>query len=196
MNEVIKLTVDSRLESLVQIEPLVRSEEEGDRRFYAGGIAAGLQGVLVPGHDARPTIAVGYLRSLYGGAAPDLDIGSSRQSALLLVSDDFRSFHVDANGIASEQVAERRRRGQFGQTLSVSHPWKKATIAGEVWHFSQPLLNGNAAGNLWAISYPMRDGLVIDAGFNHGLTVTSTRWESFAGFTYLLPHAIHLHRSH
>jgi hypothetical protein len=28
---------------------------------------------------------------------------------------------------------------------------------------------------------------VLDAGFNRGLTGTSTRWEIFAGFTYLLP---------
>jgi hypothetical protein len=28
---------------------------------------------------------------------------------------------------------------------------------------------------------------VFDAGFNRGLTTTSTRWEAFVGFTYLLP---------
>jgi hypothetical protein len=27
-------------------------------------------------------------------------------------------------------------------------------------------------------------------GFDHGLTDTSTRWEAFAGFTYLLPHKL------
>jgi hypothetical protein len=29
--------------------------------------------------------------------------------------------------------------------------------------------------------------VVLDAGFNRGLTSTSTRWEVFFGFTYLIP---------
>ena len=44
-----------------------------------------------------------------------------------------------------------------------------------------------AVGNLWAASYPIKPNLVLDAGFNHGLTSTSTPWEGFAGFIYLLP---------
>jgi hypothetical protein len=39
----------------------------------------------------------------------------------------------------------------------------------------------------------MRKNLVLDGGFNRGLTSTSTRWEAFAGFTYLLPHKVSLH---
>jgi len=31
---------------------------------------------------------------------------------------------------------------------------------------------------------------VVDAGFDHGLTNTSTHWEEFIGFTYLLPHRL------
>ena len=31
---------------------------------------------------------------------------------------------------------------------------------------------------------------VFDTGFQHGLTSTSTQWEAFAGFTYLLPHRL------
>jgi hypothetical protein len=78
-------------------------------------------------------------------------------------------------------------RAQYGQTLSISHPLKKLTISGEIWHFTQPFLRGNAVGNLWAVSYPIRKNLVIDGGFDHGFTGTSTHWEGFAGFTYLLP---------
>ncbi len=36
----------------------------------------------------------------------------------------------------------------------------------------------------------MVKNLVIDGGFNHGLTITSTPWEVFVGFTYLLPHRL------
>ena len=32
--------------------------------------------------------------------------------------------------------------------------------------------------------------LVFDGGFQRGLTSTSTQWEVFAGFTYLVPHRL------
>ena len=64
------------------------------------------------------------------------------------------------------------------------------TIAAELWHFSQPLVGGNCAGSLWALSYPIRPTLIVDTGFNRGLTSQSTRWEFFAGFTYLAPHKL------
>jgi hypothetical protein len=83
------------------------------------------------------------------------------------------------------------RRAQFGQSLSISHPLVgKLSLSGEIWHSSQPFLHANAIGNLWAASYAARKTLVFDAGFNHGLTSTSTHWESFVGFTYLLPHRV------
>ena len=89
-----------------------------------------------------------------------------------------------------EQVQGDVRRAQFGQTLSISHSLGKFTISGEVWHFSQPFEKGNTVGNLWAVSRALRKNLVVDAGFNRGLTNTSTRWEAFVGFTYLLPHRL------
>ena len=122
--------------------------------------------------------------------ATDLDIGSATNSIILLVSADLGQFHADLNGIANEQVDGSVRRAQFGQTLSVSHPWGKVTLDGELWHFSQPLTHGNAVGNLWAVSYPLKKNLVVDSGFERGLTGTSTQWGGFAGFTYLLPHRL------
>jgi hypothetical protein len=95
----------------------------------------------------------------------------------LLVSEDYRGFHFDANAILTERVEEPVRRAQFAQTLSISHPFLRATISGEIWHFSQPLIKGNAVGNLWAVSYPLKPNLVVDGGFDHGLTSTSTQWE-------------------
>ena len=82
------------------------------------------------------------------------------------------------------------RRAQLGQTLSISHSLKKFTISGELWHFAQPYLHSNAVGSLWAISYPLRRNIVLDAGFDHGLTTTSTHLEEFIGFTCLLPHRL------
>jgi hypothetical protein len=60
-------------------------------------------------------------------------------------------------------------------------------VSGEIWRFTQPFLGSNAVGNLWAVGYTARRNLVFDAGFEKGLTSTSTHWEAFGGFTYLLP---------
>ena len=187
VNQVTKLTVHPRLQLILLSEPLVRSGVEGQHPRQTGGVSAGVQGILLPGRETRPTISVSYFRSIYSGPAPDIDIGSANQSALILVSGDLVGFHFDANGIFNEQVQSIVRRAQYGQTLSISHPLKKFTLAGEIWHFTQPHLHANTIGNLWALSYAVRPNLVLDAGFNHGFNATSTRWEGFAGFTYLLP---------
>ena len=117
-------------------------------------------------------------------------MGTFRQSTSILLSEDIKGFHFDTNGILAEQVLGDVRRAQFGQTLSISHSLGKFTISGEVWHFSQPFDKGNTVGNLWAVSRALRKNLIVDAGFNRGLTKTSTRWETFVGFTYLLPHRL------
>jgi hypothetical protein len=187
LNQVTKMTVHPRLELILQSEPLVHSDLSTQHELHEGEVFAGAQAVLIQGHASRPTVSVSYFRRLHASVAPEIDIGTNRQSVLVLVSGDVYGFHFDANGIATEQGEESVRRAQFGQTLSVSHPLKGFTVSGEIWHFSQPLNRGNAVGNLWAISYPLRKNLVVDGGFNRGLTSTSTRWELFAGFTYLLP---------
>ena len=142
------------------------------------------------GSGSRPTVSVSYIRRVHVSVAPELDIGTFRQSGIFLLSDDVHGFHFDMNGIVAEQAQDGVRRAQFGQTLSISHPLRKLTISGELWHFSQPFERSNALGNLWAVSYPVRKNLVVDGGFDHGLTKTSTQWEVFMGFTYLLPHRV------
>jgi hypothetical protein len=154
-----------------------------------GEVFAGLA-VVVPGEGHKPAVSLSCIRRLYASPAPEIDIGTFRNSALILVSDDLAGFHFDFNGIVSEQTKGTIRRGQFGQTLSISHPLGRLTVAVELWHFTQPLTSRNAVGNLWAVSYPARKNLVLDAGFDHGLTSSSTQWEAFAGFTYLLPHRL------
>lgn len=191
VNQVTKLTVAPRLQLIALTQPFARSRTAAGERNQIGDVLGGLQGVLLTGHNSVPTIAVSYIRRLYEGTAPNVDIGSFRQQVTLLVSDDLWGFHADLNGIVAEQTQGRNRRGQYGQTLSISHPlYKKISIGGEIWHFSQPFLKGNAVGNLLVVSYALRKNLVFDAGFDHGLTRTSTQWEGFAGFTYLLPHRL------
>jgi hypothetical protein len=187
LNQVTKFAVASRLQLLALSEPFTHSSCAVVSGNRPGEVFAGVQLVLLKGETHRPTVAASYIRRLYESPAPEIDIGTFRQSALVLVSDDAGSFHFDLNGIASEQAEGILRRAQFGQTFSVSHPVGRFTVSGELWHFTQPLTNGNAVGNLWATSYPIKKNLVVDAGFNHGFTSTSTNWEGFAGFTYLLP---------
>jgi hypothetical protein len=190
-NEVMKLSVSRRIELLVASGPFAHSRVQGQSSNGAGGVSLGAQGVLYEGEGARPTIALNYFREVYGGDTPDLDIGSARNSTSLLVSADVKGFHYDTNYLFNEVIENAVHRAQFGQTLSVSHPLVgKFGLAGEIWHFTQPFLRRNAVGNLWALNYNLKKNLVLDGGFNHGLTSTSTRWEVFAGFTYLFPHRI------
>jgi len=193
VNEVAKLAVHRRAQLLFQFEAYAHSREAASGTEQSiGGTVGGLQFVVVDGAGTRPTLSASYLHAISDGSAPDLDIGSSRQSAIVLFSADLRKpkLHIDTNGIFNEQIDDDRSRAQYGQTFCVSRAFSAVTIAAEIWHFTQPFEDASAAGLLWAISFAPRPNLVFDAGFNRGLTDTSTRWEFFAGFTYLLPHAL------
>jgi hypothetical protein len=189
INQVTKLTIAERMELLALFEPFTHSTGAAVSGNRPGEVFAGVQAVILPGEEERPTISAQYLRRLHASPAPELDLGTFIQSATILLSDDLGGFHFDVNGIVTEQQDDKTevRRAQFAQTLSISHPVGKFTISGEIWHFTQPLTHGYAVGNLWSASYSVRKNLVVDAGFDHGLTSTSTQWEGFAGFTYLLP---------
>jgi hypothetical protein len=190
VNEVAKLTLHRRVQALLPVEPIVRSRAAGQPELHEGELFLGVQSVLVQGERSIPTISASYLRRIHSGPAPEVDLGTFRQSLIFLFSGDVCGFHYDANAVFSEQNEGAVRRAQYGQTLSISHPWRGFTISGEIWHFTQPFLGGHAAGNLWAAAYPLRKNLVLDAGFNRGLTATSTKWEFFAGFTYVIPHRL------
>jgi len=194
VNQVTKLTVFPRLELFIQTEPYVHSSngKGGDKQIHPGEVFVGAQVILMPADGARPTVAVSYVRRLYESPAPELDLGTFRQSGTLLVSNNVRGFHYDANFVVTEETQNGVRRAQLAQTLSISHSLKRFTISGEIWHFTQPYFNSNAVGNLWALSYPLRRNLAIDGGFDRGFTKTSTHWEEFIGFTYLLPHRLWL----
>ena len=190
VNQVTKLTVLPRLEFFVQTEPYIHSGLGQNRQIHPGEVFVGAQAVLLTESPSRPTVAVSYVRRLYESPAPELDLGTFRESGSILVSQDVEGFHCDGNFILTEETQSAVRRAQFGETLSISHAVKEFTISGELWHFTQPYLHSNAVGNLWAVSYPLRRNLVLDAGFDRGLTTTSTHWEEFVGFTYLLPHRL------
>ena len=187
-NEVVKLSVVPRLELLASVEPIVRYTAAGNTANRVGDVFLGAQAVLYRGEGVKPTLAVSYFHRLYDGGAPEFDFGSPTNSSLILASADVKGFHYDANALFNELSNAPVRRAQFGQTLSISHHVVgKLSLSGEIWHFTQPFLRSNAIGNLWAVGYVARKNLVFDAGFNRGLTRTSTKWEAFVGFTYLFP---------
>ncbi len=189
--ETTKLSVAPRLEFLASFEPVARSTGAGISSTDAGDIALGVQALLRRGEGAKPSIALSYFGRVYTGAAADLDFGSPSNSVLLLASAEVHGFHYDANAFFNDLSDGRAHRAQFGQTLSISHQLsEKFSLTGELWHFTQPFLHGNALGNLWSLGYNAGKNLVFDAGFEHGFTSTSTRWEYFAGVTYLLPHRL------
>jgi hypothetical protein len=191
LSEAIKLAVTPRLEFLVTGEPVAHFTAEGKSANRVADIFVGAQFVLYHGEDAKPTVAVSYFHRAYDGGAPEFDYGSPTNSLLILASGDVKRFHYDANAFFTELEQGPVRRGQFGQSLTISHQLlRRFTLSGEIWHFTQPFLKSNAVGNLWAVSYSARKTLVFDAGFDHGLTGTSTNWEAFVGFTYLLPHSL------
>jgi len=190
-NEVIKLAVSGRLEFVDSSEPLAHYTAEGITANGTAEVFLGAQVVLIPGEGAKPTLAVSYSRRVYDGGAPELDFGSPRNSSVFYASADVRGFHYDANAVFNEVLQSSAHRLQFGQTLSISHPIVKGfAVSGEIWRFTQSFLRSNAVGNLWAIRSTAKRNLDFDAGFEKGLTSTSTHWEGFAGLTYLLPHRL------
>jgi hypothetical protein len=190
-NEVIKLAVTRRLEFIESSEPAVHYTLNGTSANGVAEVFLGAQFVLLHGEGAKPTVSASYSRRVYDGGAPELDVGSPLNSTVFYASADVKGFHYDANAIFNEQLQGPVRKLQFSQTLSISHPLGKGfALSGEIWRFTQPFLQGNAIGNLWAASYTARKNLVFDAGFEKGLTGTSTHWEAFVGLTYLLPHRL------
>ncbi len=219
LNQATRLSVHPRLMIEFPTQPFAASHFESDATVSgstatdsrdAGDLQFGLQGILVKEVGLIPTMAVGYVRRVRAGSTPDIDVGGFSQSALVLISGNLGSLHYDSNFIVSEQNSDLVRRAQYGQSISVTGDLlaerlhDKLEITGEIWHYTQPLVfvtesglpneRSNAVGMLWALTYSARPNIVFDAGFERGLTSTSTQWQAFAGLTYLLPHRLWPHR--
>ncbi len=188
--------------------PSGRSSTQND----TGDIQLGVQALLndiEEGYGHAPTIAIGYQKTVRHGTSPDIDLGGIQQGFTLYASGNGAGLHYDSNMVFNEQTSvvpagpgtRTLRRAQFGQTLSLTRQITAPfSVTAELWHFTQPFItadvNGkpvaraNAVGLLITPGYNLRANLVLDAGFSRGLTSTSTHWQTFAGFTYLLPHRL------
>ncbi len=191
-----KLSANKRLLFTVLSQPYAQTtSDDSTRSSDAGDVQVSAQAVLLDsnhGHATIPSLSASYTRRIHAGTATSLDTGETSQGVALLASGNVRQLHYDANLFLNEQNDFRgARRAQHGQALLLSYnPTKKLSLSGEIWHFTQPFVRGDAVGNLWAAAYSLQPNLVFDAGFNHGLTSTSTQWTGFGGFTYLLPHRL------
>src|ERR1700745_1341313 len=81
-----KLSVLRRLELFLQSEPLAISQSEDRTAVHEGEVFAGVQSVLLFGGQSRPTVSISYVRRVHVSVAPELDIGTFRQSGLFLLS--------------------------------------------------------------------------------------------------------------
>ena len=107
LNEVIKFSVSRWIELLASTEPFAHSRASDQPTNAAGDVDLGVQGIIHHGEGAKPTIAVSYFGRVYSGDAPDLDIGSSRNSVVLLVSADVKGFHYDTNYSSTKSLTAR-----------------------------------------------------------------------------------------
>ncbi len=96
-SQVTKPALLPRLELFLQGEPLAVSRSASQIAAHEGEVFAGVQGVLFSGAGSRPSVSVSYVLRLHISAAPELDIGTFRQSGSILLSDNLLGFHFDAN---------------------------------------------------------------------------------------------------
>ena len=190
-NEVVKFSVTRRIELLAAAGPFAHSRAGNQTANGTGDVALGVQGVVHQGEGARPTIALSYFRRVYSGDAPDLDIGSARNSMLLLASADVKGFHYDTNYLFNEVIDEcDSPRPVRADAFGFASAGEEIRNLGRNLAFHPAFSAQPCRRQLVGAELQPRKNLVIDGGFNHGLTSTSTRWEVFVGFTYLLPHKI------
>jgi hypothetical protein len=207
--QVTKIAVASRLMVQFLSQPYTRSRiaQPAGVTTDPGDLQVGVQAVLHKGAALIPTVSAGYIRRVRAGSSANLDAGGYSQSGLVLIGGDLpHAFHYDSNLLFNEQNNGSVRRGQFGQTLAVSHPvLAKATkgrLGGtvELSHFTQPFTSDTYTGApatrantidlLFVGTYTPRPNIVLDASFDRGLSGTSTQWQGGFGVTYLLPRRV------
>jgi hypothetical protein len=129
VGQVTKLTVLPRLELFLQSEPLVISQTKDQTVVHEGDVFAGVQSVLFAGDESRPTVSISYVRRVHTSLAPELDVGTFRQSTSTLLSEDLKGFHFDTNGILAEQVQGDVGRAQF-KHCPFPIPWGSSQFPG------------------------------------------------------------------
>jgi hypothetical protein len=136
-----------------------------------------------------PSLAFGYAVKIPSASADD-DLGSGKvdHSLTFLASKDLLGFHFDFN--ASQLFIGRANGAGFDKNqqlnLAFSHPLpKRLQFTGEF--YGQTELNQDTprfVSSLWALTYTIIPRLVIDGGFEKGLTASGPHRHLFFGATY------------
>ena len=135
-----------------------------------------------------PTLAVGYVAKIPSAKTDDgLGSGYVDHVFTLLASKDIVQFHLDFN---ASQFLIGRSQGGFDRNqqfnLAFSHVIHgKLQFTGEFYGDTQ--LNQTQPGfasSLWALTYSVLPRLVIDGGYEAGLTPGGPSRHAFAGATY------------
>ena len=104
--------------------------------------------------------------------------GHSDDSLGLLVSKDFGPWHVDANYFVQTMGKIR----QDAKALSLSRTLTDRLQVGAECYSAAP----GCLAALWNVAYAVRPSVVVDCGFDRGLTSTTPRWNLFAGVTWAM----------
>jgi hypothetical protein len=135
-----------------------------------------------------PSLALSYAAKIPSASTDDgLGSGYVDHEFTLLASKDIVQFHLDFN---ASQFLIGRSQGGFDQNrqfnLAFSHVIHgKLQFTGEFYGDTQ--LNQTEPGfasSLWALQYTVLPRLVIDGGFESGLTSGGPRRHAFVGMTY------------
>ena len=134
-----------------------------------------------------PSLAFSYAVKI-PSASDDLGSGRVDHAFTFFGSKDIAHFHFDFN--ASQLLIGRPNAPGFDKNqqlnLAFSHPVRgKLLFTGEF--YGNTRLNPSTAGfvsSLWALTYSVTPRLVIDAGFEAGLTSGGPHRHAFVGATY------------
>jgi len=140
--------------------------------------------------DQLPTMAITYAFKM-PSASTEAGLGSGHvdQSFTLGVSETVRHFTLDFN-LAQFLIGESTGGFDSNQQLALafSRPvWRGLQFIGEFYGVTK--LNQTTPGyasSLWALSYTVRPRLVIDGGFEAGLTSGGPHRHAFVGATYAI----------
>ena len=136
-----------------------------------------------------PSMALGYAAKI-PSASSDNGLGSGRvdRALTLLVSKDISKLHFDFNatqfwiGRQGTHGFDLNNEANMAFSFHIHGPLQ---FTGELYGDTE--LNRGTPGfvsSLWAFTYTVRPRLVIDSGYEAGITAGGPRRHAFVGFTY------------
>jgi hypothetical protein len=121
-------------------------------------------------------------------AAKGLGSGETDRTIMLLLSRDLGPFHADGNVLATWLGRPAVEGGgtafQPAATISVSRTLdERWSVTGELYWIGGTTENARILSNLWAAGYKLSPRLVLDGGFDAGLSHGAQKLSLFAGLT-------------